>query len=258
MKNILLLATSFFAFCQLAAQEVNQVCYLDTSMVEKLVIRTDTSYSLKPQFCTGDWVLYYDFGLGKEYSEFHFDKAGNRSGVWMEWYENGNIKSEWNYKDSWFVAFPIGHSLFPDGKTKIVREVKNDSLVETSYFHGGKLSRIRKWIKTGMLVVETSWYENGQLICCYNPTSATPLPVKKYYANGKLKAEYNWYVYGYTGAYTEYFDNGKISVKGQFQNLPTGANVFMARKIGNWMYYDEKGKVLKTEHWETGRLLKTE
>ncbi len=258
MKTALLVFAFFAGFQVLTAQEKNQACYKDTSLVDHNFSRIDTNYTIRDQFRTGDWDLFYDFGLTKKMAEYHFDKTGNKIGHCTEWYENGKIKSDFDYSNSWFSTFPVGTLFFPKGTIKLDRKVASDSLMETTYSKDGKITRIRKWTKAGLLCVEMQWCENGLLSLNYNPTSAIPLPVKKYYCNGKIKSEYNWYVYGYTGSFNEYYENGQPSLKGQFQELPEGSTVFMARKTGDWIYYDAKGKVTKTEHWSTGKLLKTE
>jgi antitoxin component YwqK of YwqJK toxin-antitoxin module len=256
MKTSLLFLLSFVSIFTLNAQEKNQTCYKDTSIVDRNISRLDTSYIIRDQFRKGDWDIYYDFSMTKKMAEYHFDMNGNKTGHCIEWFENGKRKSEFDYTNSWFSAFPIGVLYYPNGKIKLERATEKDSLVETSYFEAGKVSRIRKWTKNGLLFSESQWCESGQLLVNYNPTSTIPLPVKKYYCSGKLKSEYNWYVYGYTGTYTEFHENGQISLKGQFQELPAGSTVFMARKTGDWIYYDKKGQVVKTEKWEAGKLVK--
>lgn len=263
MKTSLLLLFSLFSFFTLNAQiqqdsivEKNQVCYKDTSIVDRNISRIDTSYIIRDQFRKGDWELFYDFALTKKMAELHFDKNGNKTGHCVEWYENGKSKSDFDYTNSWFSAFPIGVIYYPTGKIKLERLTENDSLQETSYYEEGKVSRIRKWTRDGLLCSEAQYCENGQLILQYNPTSSTAIPVKKYYCSGSLKAEYSWYVYGYTGPFNEYHENGQMSLKGQFQVIEPNSTVLMARKTGDWIYYDKNGKVVKTEHWSAGKLVK--
>lgn len=256
MKTSIALFFSLFGFFALNAQEKNQACYKDTSLVDRNISRIDTSYNVRDEFRKGDWELFYDFSLTKKMAEYHFDKEGNKTGRNVEWYENGKTKSDFDYSNSWFSAFPVGSMYYPSGKIRLERISENDSLMETSYYEQGKISRIRKWTHGGLLCYEAQWCENGQLIVSYNPTSTTPMPVKKYSCNGKVKAEYTWYVYGYTGSYNEYHDNGQLSLKGQFQELPAGSTTFMARKTGEWIYYDKNGKVVKTENWNAGKLVK--
>lgn len=256
MKALLFSSLALCCVLSLPAQEKNQACYKDTSLVDHVYSRIDTSYSIRTQFRKGDWELFYDFALTKKMAEYHFDNDGNKIGENIEWYENGQTKSDFDYSNSWFKAFPYGKIYYPNGAVRLERAPVNDSLIETSYFEDGKISRTRKWTKTGLLCIEQQWCENGQMIVSYNPTSPVPLPVKKYYCSGKIKSEYNWYVYGYTGSFMEYHENGQVSLKGQFQEIPEGSTVFMARKTGDWIYYDPKGQVTKTEHWSAGKLVK--
>jgi antitoxin component YwqK of YwqJK toxin-antitoxin module len=250
MKTSLLFLFLFAgAFSLNAQEEKNQACYKDTSIVDINITRADTSYTIREQFRKGDWELFYDFQLTKKMGEYHFDKDGKKTGHHVEWYANGKTKSDFDYTNSWFNAFPIGSMYYASGKVWMERFTENDSLLETTYYEPGKVSRLRKWTRAGLLCSEKQWCENGQLILSFNPTSSVSQHVTKYYCSGKIKAEYNWYVYGYTGSFIEYHENGQISLKGQFQEIPAGSTMLMAKKTGEWTYYDNKGKVVKTENW---------
>jgi antitoxin component YwqK of YwqJK toxin-antitoxin module len=250
MKTSFLFLFLFAGVFSLSAQEEkNQACYKDTSIVDISITRSDTSYVIHEQFRKGDWELFYDFALTKKMGEYHFDKDGKKTGHHVEWYENGKQRSDFDYTNSWFNAFPVGSMYYSSGKIKMERITQNDSLVETTYFEKGNVSRIRKWTRKGLLCSEKQWCENGQLILSFDPTATTPQHVTKYYCSGKIKAEYNWYVYGYTGDFIEYHENGQISLKGQFQEIPAGSTMFMAKKTGDWIYYDVNGKVVKHESW---------
>jgi antitoxin component YwqK of YwqJK toxin-antitoxin module len=249
----LLALVSISAFAQ-----PNMACYRDTAMVDENIYRKDTVWSVKTSFQSGDWNLYYDFGLTKIKSEYHYTDKGVKTGIWKEYFKNGSVRSEFDYNTPLVPLFPPGKEWYANGKVKIERTQTADTLTETQYYPSGKVSAYKKWDKNAMWVLHREWCENGQLTLDYNPTVASPAPVKRYYCNGSIKAEYNWYAYGYTGAYKEYHDNGKVSIQGQFTEKPTDVAVYMARKTGTWTFYDEKGKVTKKEIWENGKLIKTE
>lgn len=199
--------------------------------------------------------MYYDFALTSLKAEYHYSDKGLKTGIWKEYFKNGKLRSEWDYNTPLVKHFPPGKEYYENGAVKVERTQTADSLFEYEYFAGGQRSIFRKWDKNAAQVLEKRWCENGQLIVEYNPT-AEPLPVKRYHCNGKIQSEYNWWMFGYTGIYKEYHANGKISVSGQFTEKPANVTVFMARKTGDWVHYDEKGKVTKTEKWENGRLIK--
>lgn len=52
----------------------------------------------------------------------------------------------------------------------------------------------------------------------------------------------------------EYYENGQLKVKGEYMY---SENQFDVIKHGDWEYYDENGKLIKTEKWSTGQLKKT-
>ncbi len=256
MKKFLFFAAAIATFSSLSAQDVNQSCFLDTALVEPLVSRSDTMYMVKPQFCKGDWEIFYDFQLTKKKAEYHFDKYGNKTGVWKEWHANGKPAAEWNYTGALVRYYPPGKAWYANGSVKTERLQRNDTIFETSFFPDGKTSRIYAWTKDGAMFKSAEWCANGQQIVNYNPTSATPAPVSRYHCNGKVKSQYNWYAFGYVGAYAEFHENGKPAVKGQYEDLPPGTKAQVARKTGEWTYYDSKGNVTKTEKWVAGRLVK--
>jgi len=249
--SLVLTFTSIAAFSQ-----DNSACYQDTGLVEQLYIRQDTVWVVKQQYQKGNWNLYWDFALTKVKSEIHYNNYGGKSGTWKEYYKNGQIASEWMFDSALVSFYPPGKEWYTNGKLKTDRTQSADSVRETRYYPSGKVRSESRWDKTGKWVVQRIWCENGQLELDYNPTSEAVTAVKKYHCNGKVQSEYNWYAYGYVGKYKEYHPNGQLAVDGQYTEKPPGVNTFIARKTGTWTYYDDKGKVTKTEKWENGRLLK--
>ncbi len=249
--SAVLVTTAVFAYSQ-----PNMASYNDTSMVEELIYKKDTTWQVKPMYQVGDWNLYYDRALTKIKSEYHYTDKGAKTGIWKEYYKGGATRSEWDFNAPIVPLYPPGKEFYSNGKLKIERTQSADTVTETQYFANGKMSAFNKWDKGGMWVLHREWCDAGQLIVDYNPTTSQPMPVKKYHCNGNVKAEYNWYVFGFTGKYKEFHSNGKVSVDGQFTEKPADQQIFMARKTGTWTYYDDKGKVTKTEKWENGRLMK--
>lgn len=253
MKKFICVSILLFAGFSAFAQP-NLACYRDTALVDEHIYKKDTVWEVKPVFRKGDWIIYYDFALTKVKAECHFDDNGNKTGVWKEFYKNGSQRFEWTYTGALVPLFPPGKEYYPNGKIKTVR-MQNDTVHETQYYASGTASVENKWDKQGMWILHKEWCERGQLLINYNPTAAVPVAVKKYHCNGNLKAEYNWYTFGFTGGYKEYHENGKIAVEGQFTEKPVDQPMFMARKTGTWTYYDANGKMTKQEKWENGKLV---
>lgn len=257
MKRLFLSIGAVFLAVSAFAQ-LNQACYSDTALIDELVYRKDTVWAVKPTYQKGDWNLYWDFALTKIKSEYHYTEKGAKTGTWKEYFKNGKLRSEWDYNTPLVPLYPPGKEWYADGKVKTDRTQSADTVYETKYFPNGKISTYNKWDKNGMWVQHKEQCENGQVLIDYNPTVSNPVAVKKYYCDGQVRAEYNWYAFGYTGLYKEYHANGKISVQGQYTEKPADQAVFMARKNGTWIFYDDKGKVTKKEKWENGRLTATE
>jgi antitoxin component YwqK of YwqJK toxin-antitoxin module len=257
MKRFLILPFLVVALTATAQTQINQVCYLDTTLIESSVFKKDTSYAVREEFRKGDWELYYDFGLQKKKAEWHFSDQGEQVGVWREWYKNGNKKSEFYYENMFYRYLPVGKKWYADGKVQTERFVRNDSIVENHFFKNGSLQNRYFYDKTGTMTRLEEWCESGQQIVSFNPSSQTAEAVKKYHCNGKLKTEYTWYRFGYTGAFTDYFSNGQVATKGQFEALPGNNPTFIPRKTGVWYVYNDKGKLVREEHYERGRLVKT-
>lgn len=253
MKRFISVSILLFAGFSVFAQP-NMACFRDTSMVEENIYKKDTVWTVKPMYQKGDWTIYYDYALTKVKAECHYDDNGTKTGIWKEYYKGGALRSEWDYNSPLVALFPPGKEFYPNGKVKIER-TQVDTVHEVQYYPSGRMSMENKWDKRGMWVLHKEWCEKGQLIIDYNPTSEVPMAVKKYHCNGNVKAEYNWYTFGYTGGYKEYHENGKVAVEGQFTEKPADQTVFMARKNGTWTFYDSNGKITKQEQWENGKLL---
>lgn len=243
-----------------AAQDtlvMNQACYKDTTLIDELISKRDTTYLVRPFVRTGDWTLYFDFALSQKMGEQHFTKYGQRTGVWRVWYASGQLREEYDYGNSKNLNFPIGKTYFASGQLRTNRVQYADSLVDNTYFPSGKLSRRQLYDKDGNCVLMQEWCETGRLLMGYNPTSLQPVPANRIFCNGKPHITGTRYRFGYVGAYTEYYANGKVAVSGNFTELPPGVSVYMPTKTGTWKYYNEAGKLVKEEVYAPGKPVKT-
>jgi antitoxin component YwqK of YwqJK toxin-antitoxin module len=50
-----------------------------------------------------------------------------------------------------------------------------------------------------------------------------------------------------SGPYTKYFENGTLECSGTYDR---------GTKIGVWKHYNNKGKLIRTEHWTSGKMIK--
>jgi antitoxin component YwqK of YwqJK toxin-antitoxin module len=50
-----------------------------------------------------------------------------------------------------------------------------------------------------------------------------------------------------SGPYTKYFENGTLECSGTYDR---------GTKIGVWKHYNNKGKLIRTEQWTSGKMIK--
>ncbi|MEM0173767.1 MAG: hypothetical protein QXI16_04595 [Sulfolobaceae archaeon] len=118
---------------------------------------------------------------------------------------------------------------FAEGRIEWKRENGNIFLIEN--YKNGKLHGEYKYFnKKNILEMEFNFYEGIKRG-----------PFKLYYEDGKIKQQ------GYfeddltlNGIYKSYYSNGKIEIVGYYDK---------GKKIGKWMYFDIKGKIIKIENF---------
>jgi antitoxin component YwqK of YwqJK toxin-antitoxin module len=95
-----------------------------------------------------------------------------------------------------------------------------------------------------------------------NIEKCTPCYLKSYDEDDSLMSESVQFTDCGVGIWIEYYKNGILKEKGQFKENHTGnwsniyARGFCEVKVGEWKYFDEKGKLLKVEHYKDGILIK--
>ena len=175
---------------------------------------------------------------------------GMRDGLWKEWYDNGNLRME-----AVFDRTKVNGAIteyYPDGKT------------ESSGFYkvaGRKKERTGHW---------TTWYENGE-----RQSDGEYIDNKRvgrwqqWYPTGTLKEDAFFDKGMYQGAFKDYHENGQLRSEGHYKGtsklkvrgshsifflLPIGFDVQNEGVMnGVWKFYDEQGKLLRTEAWYNGR-----
>lgn len=125
----------------------------------------------------------------------------------------------------------------------------------------------------------TRYYDNGKISSIrYMHSGKLTGPVDTFYKNGKLALRYNVALVRHetvrscvSGLYQEYYDNGKLKMEGfyavntdsaGFDSVsvtdPVTAVAYIVlekitvpspEKVGEWTFYDEAGKMIKTEHY---------
>ena len=137
------------------------------------------------------------YGNGKLKAEWNY-KNSKLEGINKEYYENGKLKAEWNYKNSKLEG--IGKEYHENGKLKAEWNYKNGKLegISTQYHMGGAILAKRNF-KDGKPEGITKMYqESGELLAELNYKSGIMDGTSKvYYKNGKLRS-------------TETYENGQV------------------------------------------------
>jgi len=158
--------------------------------------------------------LYYDNGQIKMESNWTYDTLDGKfkqDGKTTDWYANGQIWSEANYKNGGLE----GKTYFwnESGQLKSHGSYKNNKRDGIShwYFDNGK-KRLTVNYKASMTVSSISWYENGKL-------------------KSKSKWKDNITLEGWA---TRWYENGQKSVEGNYKDH---------KKVGRWTFWNENGQI---------------
>ncbi|MCK9612414.1 MAG: hypothetical protein PHR81_00220 [Bacteroidales bacterium] len=193
-------------------------------------------------------------------------REGLKHGVWKEFYENGQVKTEQNYsygkKDGFYKEFDTKGNLIkivkfkddyeiPDapellkydikteyyrnGKVKIVQSFKDDipEGIRREYSQEGEITKsyiFKNGVVIGMGIVDESGYKQG--------------PWKEYFDNGQVEGEGIYANSLKQGQWNYYFRSGKIEQKGTYNKN--------GKPEGRWIWYYESGNVRREEYYKNG------
>lgn len=185
---------------------------------------------------------------------------GKNHGTWKNYYENGKLKSVFNYhcnilQGNNYTYYENGNiesiEFYNEGKLLTSIEYnKNGFMTKNSlytYIHNIKESRNLKTTR------ELEYYEDGKLKIkreiIEKEKDVEIEYINEYYPNGFLKSETELLDFDKNGIYREYYENGNIKYEGKFQK---------DKPIEKQYYYHENGKQNKIEYWKKDKLIKTE
>jgi antitoxin component YwqK of YwqJK toxin-antitoxin module len=245
MQRQLLLILTFLPTILFA--QLTETIVTDTNFVRQFKSSTlsdDTTIYLTNNRPIGKWIVYFDLEKRNKALEREYPTGQEDIFTETSWFKTGNIKS-----------------------TKILNKNK-DSLLSSYYYPNGKMrNRTIEYYKVTrnqwILIRDDSYYDNGQIKRTpIDWTSLEKQHITEFFESGKKQREFNWVNGTLIGEFKEYFENGKLKMKGNYMN-PTDLDptlVPSARpslEIGDWKYYNEKGKLIKEELYENGKLIKT-
>jgi antitoxin component YwqK of YwqJK toxin-antitoxin module len=172
------------------------------------------------------------------------DNKGLKQGEWKDFYPNGSIKVERNYKDD------LLHGYYKEYDTRGI-------LVLTTLYDNGSI------VKSAVedqpdIEIENRYDQNNRLV--YSGPFRNKVPVgihREYGTDGKVTNAFRYNDNGLllsegivdengnsNGQWKDYYPDGKIQAEGQYVNN---------RRTGVWKFYNTDGKVEQTGAYNNGR-----
>lgn len=170
----------------------------------------------------------------------------------MTLYENGVVESKLVY---WKGIIINGVWFYPSGKKMVDITGDTTGYVHWNYYYeNGTPKKDVYTFKEGLIHVieycedgkkkEENYYDKQ-----FNYLS--------YYCSGRkneqgIKDKHGTFI----GLYIHWYENGRLAEKGHYVVKKETLNSTETVKDGKWIYYDENGKLLKTEKYKKGKLVK--
>jgi antitoxin component YwqK of YwqJK toxin-antitoxin module len=238
--------------------------------------KVKTSGTYKDGIPEGVTRIYSEDGLiigGKTYSngfvvaEGIYDERGYQQGKWKEYYNDGKLKSEGEYKDGkrigeWIYyhnngkieqrgKFVAGGK--PNGEWKWYYETGN-LLREEKFRNGKEDGMMIEYSDTGNVITKGDFidgekdgpwmsidgdrknegnYKNGQMDGVW----------KSHFSNGKLAFEGAYVDGNENGKHVYYYDTGQVDQEGKY---------IMGNREGDWKHYDSAGLLISVFEYKNG------
>ncbi|HBC79679.1 MAG TPA: hypothetical protein DEO60_07160 [Bacteroidales bacterium] len=172
------------------------------------------------------------------------DSKGLKQGVWKDFYPNGSVKSEKNYRDD------LLHGYFKEYDARGV-------LTLTMLYDSGSIVKSEVEDQPD-IEIENRYDQNNKLI--YSGPFRNKIPVgvhREYNTDGKVK---NAFIYNdngllisegivddggkFNGKWKDLYPDGKTLAEGQYTD---------SRRSGVWKFYNNEGKMEQTGSYNNGR-----
>lgn len=185
---------------------------------------------------TGKWILYYENGEIKSIENF---KNGKRDGYHKTDY-SGDLYMEGSYKED--IKIGIWKSYFKEKKTlKYLKQYDDKGLAKgewKNYYDTGEIASVDFFIEGRANGKQTEYFKNGNISKIGEKINGKETGLwKYYYDNGNIRCEREFKDGVDDGKYIEYFKNGKIYKIGNKVNY---------KKSGEWKIYNEQGNLVDT------------
>jgi antitoxin component YwqK of YwqJK toxin-antitoxin module len=127
---------------------------------------------------------------------------------------------------------------------------ESGEVVSENYDDTGFVKKIKYRDFTHLITIDFDRHQNKTRETRLPLDNLTYKSITAYYENGNIRLLANYDNGLVAGNFTEFHENGKISESGFYGNG--------LKKDGVWTYFDEQGKLTKTETYENGKLINTE
>jgi len=174
-----------------------------------------------------------------------FDELNRKTGIWKDFYENGQVKEEKNYSEGML-----------NGLYKLFNE--KGELINIIQYKHGSIDTSDKTVNIDINIKET-YDENENIIYEGSFKGNTPIGVHRsfdskgkviksitYDINGKVESEGIVLVNGKEeGNWKYFYENGNAKAEGKFNK---------GEKTGKWKYYYPNGRLQQTGDYTNGKL----
>jgi antitoxin component YwqK of YwqJK toxin-antitoxin module len=219
-------------------------------------------------------IIEYRYGTEIDRENINRYRDSLKVGVWKEFYPNGKIKSEMNYKDGvlngmvrfydlsgeLLHAYRYENGVLKDTSLTIEKQIniveeyydKRDStgnLIKKSsggFVNGVPVGVHRTYDSLGRVNSSRLYDSNGNLIGKGIVTEEGDKTGNWtfFYSSGQVKSKGKYYLNRRVGQWVYYFKSGKVEQRGNF---------YKGVPHGEWIWYFENGNIHRTENYRLGR-----
>ncbi len=173
------------------------------------------------------------------------DLSGKRQGKWLDFYGNGTIKIERNYKDDFLHGYYKEYN--DKGKLLITLLYDNGKITEDNLSNGEEIEIVNKYNDNGRLIYSGPYKEGIPVGIHREYNDGGDITNAKIYGEkGILLSEGIVDEAGNkNGSWKDYSEDGRILAEGQYSDN---------KRSGNWKFYGKSGNTEQTGNFLNGRI----
>jgi antitoxin component YwqK of YwqJK toxin-antitoxin module len=256
MRQLFFLATIIFLFSVSLTAQVSDTIYrvpIGTDRID--TVRYDSTNAIKQInfYSNGKRIKIIAFYKNQNIDDAQsLDEIGRQ--LWyISWYPNGSQYQIYHHS--------VGQVWYEDGRLKEETTCENDTCISKRYYESGQLMQMRKkFTGSDRPIYAVDYCENGQIE--REDIYGKQTTYTRYFCDGKIECKGTRNAQAYLiGKYCEWNENGVLIAKGQYSDtkqitfLTPQTDGVLGQKDGTWKYYDDKGKLIKTEVYQNGKLI---